>query len=88
MLTQHTVIGSEAWSLDSTNRPAAIPDDHTKGWRVYVRNVPEGPDITTWLKKVQFKLFHTYPNNLRSEYCLFEEKHSECNHRTMRLIIV
>lgn len=25
-----------------------------------------GPDITTWLKKVQFKLFHTYSNPLRS----------------------
>jgi YEATS domain-containing protein 4 len=62
------VIGSEAWPLDSTNRPDGIPSDHTTAWRVYVKAIEGGPDITAWLKKVQFKLFHTYNNPLRSRF--------------------
>jgi YEATS domain-containing protein 4 len=43
-----------------------VPDDHTKRWTVYVRQ-PEGdPAITTWLNKVQFKIFNTYENPLRT----------------------
>ena len=61
------MIGSEAWRLDESTRPEGIPADHTTGWRVYVKGIEGGPDITTWLKKVQFKLFHTYTNPLRSK---------------------
>ncbi|KAF2454061.1 yeats family-domain-containing protein [Lineolata rhizophorae] len=63
------IIGSEAWPLPpvgSPQRPANVPDDHTTQWRVYVRGMPGQPDLTTWLKKVQFKLFHTYMNPLRT----------------------
>nr|POF07092.1 protein bima [Quercus suber] len=42
------------------------PEGHTKGWKVYLRPLPNGPDITTWLKKVQFKLHHTYQDASRT----------------------
>jgi len=43
-----------------------VPEDHTKRWTVYVRQ-PEGdPALTTWLNKVQFKIFNTYENPLRT----------------------
>lgn len=61
------IIGSEAWPLPASGpgRPANTPPDHTKGWRVYVR-APEGqPDIARWLKKVSFKIFHTYDSPTR-----------------------
>ncbi|KAF2155751.1 yeats-domain-containing protein [Myriangium duriaei CBS 260.36] len=60
------IIGNEAWTLDAKNHPGPIPDGHTKGWRVYVRPLPGGPDLTTWLKKVQFKLHHTYADASRT----------------------
>ncbi|KAF1816651.1 yeats-domain-containing protein [Eremomyces bilateralis CBS 781.70] len=59
-------IGSEAWPLTPENRPPGIPEDHTTGWKVYVRNLEGGPNINVWLKKVQFKLFHTYTPALRT----------------------
>lgn len=59
------IIGSEAWPLDPSTRKSDTPPDHTKGWRIYVR-VPDGqPAISTWLKKVTFKIFHTYENPSR-----------------------
>ncbi|KAF2757688.1 yeats-domain-containing protein [Pseudovirgaria hyperparasitica] len=61
-ITRSFIIGSESWPLDDTNRHEGIPKDHTKGWRVYIKNIEGGPDITTWLQKVQFKIFHSYPN--------------------------
>lgn len=61
-ITRQFIIGSEAWPLEAHNRPSGIPDDHTTGWRVYVRNVEGGPDLSTWLNKVQFKIFQTYQN--------------------------
>lgn len=64
-ITRAFRIGSEAWKLDEKNRPPGIPDDHTTGWRVYVENVDGGPDMSTWLNKVQFSLHETYPNNKR-----------------------
>lgn len=60
------VIGNESWVLDQSKGP--FPEGHTKGWKVYVRGIPNGPDITTWLKKVQFKLHHTYADSSRSKY--------------------
>ncbi|KAF1988721.1 yeats-domain-containing protein [Aulographum hederae CBS 113979] len=55
----------ESWTLTPENRPANIPDDHTKGWRVFVENVEGGPSIRTWLDKVNFKLWSTYSPAIR-----------------------
>ncbi|TKX27162.1 YEATS-like protein 1 [Elsinoe australis] len=60
------IIGSSAWNLDPKTHTGPIPEGHTKGWRVYVRPLPGGPDITSWLKKVQFKLHHTYNDASRT----------------------
>lgn len=64
-ITRNFVIGSEAWELDDSTRPADTPPDHTKGWKVYVKNVDNGPNLTAWLKKVQFKIYHTYNSPVR-----------------------
>jgi YEATS domain-containing protein 4 len=68
-LIKSAVIGSEAWvlpPLGHPDRPKNVPDDHTKRWTVYVRQ-PEGdPTLTAWLNKVQFKIFNTYENPLRT----------------------
>lgn len=60
------IIGSQSWTLTPENHPDPIPENHTKGWRVYVKGLDGGPDITTWLKKVQFKLHHTYADASRT----------------------
>ncbi|EMC93820.1 hypothetical protein BAUCODRAFT_211740 [Baudoinia panamericana UAMH 10762] len=65
-LRRHFIIGNEAHVLPHPNYPSPTPDGHTKGWKVYVRPLPNGPDITTWLKKVQFKLHHTYTDASRT----------------------
>ncbi|KAJ4334164.1 NuA4 histone H4 acetyltransferase complex and the SWR1 complex subunit [Didymella glomerata] len=68
-VSRNIIIGSEAWALPPLghpDRPKGIPDDHTKRWTVYVRQ-PEGdPSLSTWLNKVQFKIFNTYENPLRT----------------------
>jgi YEATS domain-containing protein 4 len=65
-LTRHFIIGNEAHVLPHPDFPDPPPDGHGKGWKVYVRPLPNGPDITTWLKKVQFKLHHTYADASRT----------------------
>lgn len=60
------MIGSEAWKLNDSNRPPKIKPGDTHGWRVYVRNIPGGPDLSTWLKKVTFQLHETFPNPVRN----------------------
>lgn len=60
------IIGSQSWTLTPQNHPDPVPENHTKGWRVYVKGIEGGPDITTWLKKVQFKLHHTYTDASRT----------------------
>jgi YEATS domain-containing protein 4 len=60
------VIGTEAWKLNDSNRPRNLKPGDTTGWRVYVRPVPGGPDISTWLKKVVFGLHETFPNPVRT----------------------
>ncbi|KAL1596311.1 NuA4 histone H4 acetyltransferase complex and the SWR1 complex subunit [Paraconiothyrium brasiliense] len=63
------IIGSEAWALPPVghpDRPKGVPDDHTKRWTVYVRQPDGDPSLTTWLNKVQFKIFNTYENPLRT----------------------
>lgn len=63
---RHFIIGNEAHVLPHPGFPDPPPEGHTKGWKVYVRPLPNGPDITTWLKKVQFKLHHTYADPSRT----------------------
>jgi YEATS domain-containing protein 4 len=65
-VTRHFIIGNEAHVLPYAGYPSPPPEGHTKGWKVYVRPLPNGPDITTWLKKVQFKLHHTYTDASRT----------------------
>jgi YEATS domain-containing protein 4 len=65
-VSRHFIIGNEAHVLPYAGFADPPPEGHTKGWRVYVRPIPNGPDITTWLKKVQFKLHHTYPDASRT----------------------
>ncbi|KAL4873082.1 hypothetical protein BDV12DRAFT_161290 [Aspergillus spectabilis] len=59
------VFGSEAQPFDPAKKPPNAPVDHTHQWRVYVKGV-NGEDISYWLKKVQFKLHETYPQNVRT----------------------
>jgi YEATS domain-containing protein 4 len=65
-IRRHFIIGNEAHVLPHPDYPDPPPEGHTKGWKVYVRPLPNGPDITTWLKKVQFKLHHTYTDPSRT----------------------
>ncbi|KAF2673800.1 yeats-domain-containing protein [Microthyrium microscopicum] len=65
-ITRAFVIGTEAWKLTDANRPPKIKTGDTTGWRVYVRPVPGGPDLTAWLKKVVFVLHETFPNPVRN----------------------
>ncbi|KAK4624493.1 hypothetical protein CLAFUW4_06179 [Fulvia fulva] len=63
-LERKFIIGNVAHILPHPDHPDnpddPTPPEFTKGWTVYVRPLPNGPDIRTWLKKVQFKLHHTY----------------------------
>jgi YEATS domain-containing protein 4 len=65
-IARHFIIGNEAHVLPYNGYPTPAPEGHTKGWKVYVRPLPNGPDMTTWLKKVQFKLHHTYTDASRT----------------------
>jgi YEATS domain-containing protein 4 len=65
-ITRPFLIGTEAWKLNDSNRPRTIKPGDTTGWRVYVRPVPNGPDIRPWLKKVVFVLHETFPNPVRT----------------------
>ena len=65
-ITRHFLIGNEAHILPYGTYPNPPPEGHTKGWKVFVRPLSNGPDITTWLKKVQFKLHHTYSDASRT----------------------
>lgn len=64
-VTRHFIIGNSAVNLPHPSFPNP-PEGHTKGWKVYVRPLPNGPDISTWLKKVQFKLHFTYADASRT----------------------
>lgn len=52
--------------MNDANRPPKIKPGDTTGWRVFVRPVPGGPDITAWLKRVVFVLHETFPNPIRA----------------------
>ena len=65
-IRRHFIIGNTAHKLPAPGFPDPPPDGHSKGWTVYVRPLPNGPDMTTWLKKVQFKLHHTYTDASRT----------------------
>lgn len=45
--------------------PPNAPKDHTHTWTVFVRD-PTGNDLSTYIKKVVFKLHDTYPNSSRT----------------------
>lgn len=64
-ISRHFIIGNTAVQLPHPSFPDP-PEGHSKGWKVYVRPLPNGPDISTWLKKVQFKLHHTYADASRT----------------------
>lgn len=64
-LSRHFLIGNTAVQLPHPSFPDP-PEGHSKGWKVYVRPLPNGPDLSTWLKKVQFKLHHTYADASRT----------------------
>ncbi|EME45010.1 hypothetical protein DOTSEDRAFT_70906 [Dothistroma septosporum NZE10] len=70
ILQRTFIIGNVTHVLPHPAHPSdpanPLPADHTKGWTVYVRPLPNGPDIRTWLKKVQFKLHNTYANASRT----------------------
>lgn len=65
-IRRHFLIGNTSHKLPHPSFPPPHPEGHTKGWKVYVRPLPNGPDMTTWLKKVQFKLHHTYTDASRT----------------------
>lgn len=46
-------------------KPPSSPEDHTHHWTIFVKD-PLGNDLTTYIKKVVFKLHDTYPNSTRS----------------------
>lgn len=64
-ISRNFIIGNTCVQLPHKDFPDP-PEGHSKGWKVYVRPLPNGPDITTWLKKVQFKLHHTYADPSRT----------------------
>jgi YEATS domain-containing protein 4 len=45
--------------------PPTAPKDHTHSWTIFVKD-PTGNDLSTYIKKVSFKLHDTYPNSLRT----------------------
>lgn len=45
--------------------PPTAPKDHTHLWTVFVKD-PTGNDLSTYIKKVVFKLHDTYPNSSRT----------------------
>lgn len=65
------IVGNEAWHLTDSDRAkdSKIPSNHRFRWRLYVKPIEGGPDLCTWLDKVQFKLHDDYkPNNMRSKF--------------------
>ncbi|WPH03246.1 Hypothetical protein R9X50_00612300 [Acrodontium crateriforme] len=65
-VTRHFIIGNTACDLPAPGYPNPPPENHSKGWTVYIKPLPNGPDMCTWLKKVQFKLHHTYNDASRT----------------------
>ncbi|KAL8906809.1 MAG: hypothetical protein Q9207_001797 [Kuettlingeria erythrocarpa] len=60
------IFGSIAKHINPSNRPSTINADHTHQWTLYLKPCPPHPDLSYFIKKVQFKLHETYPNNLRT----------------------
>ncbi|KAL8654964.1 MAG: hypothetical protein Q9210_001171 [Variospora velana] len=60
------IFGSIAKHLDPITRPSTINADHTHQWTLYVKPCPPHPDLSYFIKKVQFKLHETYTNSLRT----------------------
>ncbi|KAI4148056.1 MAG: hypothetical protein L6R39_002915 [Caloplaca ligustica] len=60
------IFGSVAKPLDPNTRPSTINADHTHQWTLYVKPCPPHPDLSYFIKKVQFKLHETYTNSMRT----------------------
>lgn len=45
--------------------PPNAPKDHTHSWTIFVKD-PTGNDLSSYIKKVVFKLHDTYPNSTRT----------------------
>ncbi|KAK9365928.1 yeats family-domain-containing protein [Lipomyces kononenkoae] len=58
------VYGNMAVPLKEDRSPD-IPTDHTHSWTVFLRGV-NGDDLSSFVKRVVFKLHETYPNSTRS----------------------
>jgi YEATS domain-containing protein 4 len=67
VLSNTSVIGTEAWKLTDENKSKyKLKEGDTTAWRVYVKPVPDGPNLDSWLKKVVFVLHETFPNPVRT----------------------
>src|ERR1700753_2505822 len=67
-ISRRFIIGNEAWPISDEDRKKnpQIPAFFLYKWRLYLRNTDGGPDLTTWLDKVTFKIHDDYkPNNSR-----------------------
>ncbi|KAI9193437.1 yeats family-domain-containing protein [Polychytrium aggregatum] len=63
-LERPLVYGTQATLINRKETPDA-PEDHTHRWTVFVRG-PYGEDISTFVKKVQFKLHESFDPPVRS----------------------
>lgn len=67
-ISRRYIIGNEAMPVSATDRAKnpGIPEKYNIKWRLYLRNVEGGPDLSTWLDKVTFKIHDDFkPHNMR-----------------------
>lgn len=65
-ISKPIIYGNYATKFSPVNpRPLAAPTQHTHSWTIFVRD-PTGNDLSTYIKKVVFKLHDTYPNPTRT----------------------
>lgn len=65
-ISKPIVYGNTATKFSPINPiPPTAPKDHTHSWTVFVKD-PTGNDLSTYIKKVVFKLHDTYPNSTRT----------------------
>lgn len=67
-ISRRFIIGNESRVITDEDRRKnpSIPEGHVYKWRLYLRNVEGGPDLSVWLDKVLFKIHDDYkPNNNR-----------------------
>ncbi|KAF2104494.1 hypothetical protein NA57DRAFT_70698 [Rhizodiscina lignyota] len=67
-ISRRFIVGNEAWPVSDADRAKnpGIPENYKIKWRLYLRNVEGGPDLSTWLDRVTFKIHDDFkPNNNR-----------------------